>query len=120
LRLRSRGTPGLEYTRSLSRNGFSQVTAVFTEKTDIYVARQQINERLQGVRTNLPPGAEPKMGPISTGLSEIYMWTVGYAPTKGAVSAPSNAAGWQSNGSYVTAEGQRLKTDLERAASRPP
>src|SRR5258708_9926542 len=67
------GIPGLESTRSLSRNGFSQVTAVFTEKTDIYFARQQIGERLLELRPNLPPGVEPKMGPISTGLGEIYM-----------------------------------------------
>ncbi|HZD61505.1 MAG TPA: efflux RND transporter permease subunit, partial [Xanthobacteraceae bacterium] len=74
------GTPGLEYTRSVSRNGFSQVTAVFSERTNIYFARQQINERLTEVRGSLPPGAEPKVGPISTGLGEIYMWTVAYAP----------------------------------------
>ena len=54
------GTPGLEYTRSLSRNGFSQVTAVFSENTNIYFARQQINERLLEVRSSLPPGAEPR------------------------------------------------------------
>ena len=75
------GIPGLESTRSISRNGFSQVTAVFTEKTDIYFARQQVSERLLELRPNLPPGAAPKMGPISTGLSEIYMWSVGFAPT---------------------------------------
>ena len=80
------GTPGLEYTRSLSRNGFSQVTAVFGDKTNIYFARQQINERLLEVRSSLPPGAEPRIGPVSTGLGEIYMWTVEYRPpTAGAV-----------------------------------
>ena len=73
------GIPGLENTRSISRNGFSQVTAVFTERTDIYFARQQVNERLLELRPNLPPGVDPKMGPISTGLGEIYMWTVGFA-----------------------------------------
>ena len=57
------GMPGLEYTRSLSRNGFSQVTAVFSDKTDIYFARQQISERLLEVRSSLPPGAEPRIGP---------------------------------------------------------
>src|SRR5882762_6367201 len=70
------GTPGLEYTRSLSRNGFSQVTAVFSDKTNIYFARQQLSERLLDVRSTLPPGAEPRMGPVSTGLGEIYMWTI--------------------------------------------
>src|SRR6476619_3463643 len=70
------GIAGLENTRSISRNGFSQVTAVFTERTDIYFARQQVGERLLELRPNLAPGVEPKMGPISTGLGEIYMWTV--------------------------------------------
>ena len=70
------GIPGLEYTRSLSRNGFSQVTAVFNEKTDLYFARQQVNERLAEAKASLPVGAEPRMGPISTGLGEIYMWTI--------------------------------------------
>src|SRR5882757_6273063 len=74
------GIPGLESTRSISRNGFSQVTAVFTDRTDIYFARQQVGERLLELRPNLPPGVDPKMGPISTGLGEIYMWTVGFAP----------------------------------------
>src|SRR6188474_1161660 len=74
------GIPGLEYTRSLSRNGFSQVTAVFNERLDIYFARQQVNERLSEAKANLPAGAETRMGPISTGLGEIYMWTVHYKP----------------------------------------
>ncbi|WP_163773891.1 efflux RND transporter permease subunit, partial [Proteus mirabilis] len=56
------GIKGLEYTRSLSRNGFSQVTAVFAEKLDIYFARQQVAERLAQVRRDLPPGTEPSMG----------------------------------------------------------
>ena len=73
------GISGLEYTRSLSRNGFSQVTAVFRDDVDIYFARQQVNERLSQARESLPPGAEPIMGAISTGLGEVYMWTVEYA-----------------------------------------
>ena len=73
------GIKGLEYTRSLSRNGFSQVTAVFAEKLDIYFARQQVAERLSQVKQDLPPDAEPRMGPISTGLGEIYMWSIHYA-----------------------------------------
>src|SRR4029453_10858575 len=76
------GIPGLTYTRSLSRNGFSQVTAVFRDNVDIYFARQQVNERLTEARETLPPGAEPIMGPISTGLGEVYMWTVEYASPK--------------------------------------
>src|SRR5262245_44136129 len=109
------GTPGLEYTRSLSRNGFSQVTAVFSERTNIYFARQQINERLLEVRPSLPLGAEPKMGPVSTGLGEIYMWTVTYAPADPR-KAKDGEPGWQSDGAYLTLEGQRLTTELERAA----
>ncbi len=65
------GTPGLESTRSLSRNGFSQITAVFKESTDIYFARQQVGERLTEVRARLPQGVEPRIGLISTGLGEI-------------------------------------------------
>jgi cobalt-zinc-cadmium resistance protein CzcA len=72
------GIPGLQTTRSLSRNGFSQVQAVFEDDVDIYFARQQVNERLAEARENLPPGADPRMGPISTGLGEVYMWTVEY------------------------------------------
>src|SRR5262245_3619523 len=109
------GTPGLEYTRSLSRNGFSQVTAVFSDRTDIYFARQQINERLLEARPSLPLGAEPKMGPVSTGLGEIYMWTAGYEPA-GARKHQDGEPGWQSDGAYLTPEGQRLTSELERAA----
>src|SRR5262245_55751526 len=64
------GAPGLESTRSLSRNGFSQITAIFTERTDIYFARQQISERLNDVRARLPNGIETRIGPISTGSGE--------------------------------------------------
>lgn len=70
------GVPGLEYTRSVSRYGLSQVTAVFEDGTDIYFARQLINERLQSVRSQLPAGVEPELGPIATGLGEIFMYTV--------------------------------------------
>ncbi|MFN8768586.1 MAG: efflux RND transporter permease subunit [Lysobacteraceae bacterium] len=74
------GIPKLDYTRSLSRYGLSQVTVVFHDGTDIYWARQQIAERLQQVRGQLPTGLEPAMGPISTGLGEIYMYTVEAEP----------------------------------------
>jgi cobalt-zinc-cadmium resistance protein CzcA len=70
------GLPRLDYTRSLSRYGLSQVTVVFKDGTDIYFARQLVNERLQQARDRLPPGTEVSMGPISTGLGEIYMYTV--------------------------------------------
>jgi cobalt-zinc-cadmium resistance protein CzcA len=107
------GIPGLESTRSLSRNGFSQVTAVFTERTDIYFARQQVAERLIELRAGLPSGVAPRLGPISTALGEIYMWAVDYAP--GAASAPGQA-GKQPDGSYLTPDGQKLTTEIERAA----
>ena len=70
------GLPNLEYTRSLSRYGLSQVTVVFKDGTDIYFARQLVNERLQQVKDQLPPGIEMAMGPISTGLGEIFMFAV--------------------------------------------
>ena len=70
------GLPKLDYTRSLSRYGLSQVTVVFQDGTDIYFARQLIAQKLQEVRDNLPPGMTPTLGPIATGLGEIYMYTV--------------------------------------------
>lgn len=70
------GLPSLDYTRSLSRYGLSQVTVVFKDGTNIYFARQLINERLQEVKNKLPPEADTTLGPISTGLGEIFMYTV--------------------------------------------
>lgn len=70
------GLPGLIHTRSISRYGLSQVTAVFNDGTDVYFARQLINERLQEAKGQLPLGLEPTMGPISTGLGEIFMFIV--------------------------------------------
>jgi cobalt-zinc-cadmium resistance protein CzcA len=70
------GLPHLEQTRSLSRYGLSQVTVIFKDGTDIYFARQLVNERIQEARDKLPSGITPAMGPISTGLGEIYLWTV--------------------------------------------
>jgi cobalt-zinc-cadmium resistance protein CzcA len=70
------GLPRLAQTRSLSRYGLSQVTVVFQDGTDIYFARQLVNERLQQARAQLPAGLAPALGPIATGLGEIYMWTV--------------------------------------------
>jgi cobalt-zinc-cadmium resistance protein CzcA len=75
------GTPGLESTRSLTRHGFAQVTTVFKDGTDVYFARQQIAERLRSVERSLPPGATASMGPIATGLGDVYMWTVEFANT---------------------------------------
>ena len=74
------GLPNLSYTRSISRYGLSQVTVVFEEGTDIYFARNLIDERLGAIKSVLPPGLEPEMGPIATGLGEIFMYTVEALP----------------------------------------
>ncbi|CAB3627575.1 CusA/CzcA family heavy metal efflux RND transporter [Achromobacter pestifer] len=70
------GLPGLQQTRSTSRYGLSQVTVIFKDGTDIYFARQLVNQRLQEAKESLPEGVTPTMGPISSGLGEIYLWTV--------------------------------------------
>ncbi|MGV8932461.1 MAG: efflux RND transporter permease subunit [Luteimonas sp.] len=74
------GLPGLDYSRSISRYGLSQVTVAFKDGTDLYFARQQVGERLQQVKSQLPAGLEPQMGPIATGLGEIFMYTVEARP----------------------------------------
>jgi cobalt-zinc-cadmium resistance protein CzcA len=74
------GLPRIEQTRSLSRYGLSQITVVFKDGTDIYFARQMVSERLQEARAQLPAGITPSMGPVSTGLGEIYLWTVEARP----------------------------------------
>jgi len=111
------GIPGLQSTRSLSRNGFAQVTAVFDDDVNIYFARQQVNERLAEAKDALPPGVEPVMGPIATGLGEIYMYTVEFEHPRGegAMVTPG-MPGWQPDGTYRTPEGRTLSTDLERAS----
>jgi len=70
------GLPHLKETRSISRYGLSQVTVIFEDGTDIYFARQLVNERIQEAGSSLPPGISPSMGPIATGLGEIFLWTV--------------------------------------------
>lgn len=107
------GAPGLESTRSLSRNGFSQITAVFSEATDIYFGRQLIGERLTEVRARLPQGIEPRIGPTSTGLGEITMWTVHFSSRP---AQTDGAPGLQSDGRFVTADGQVLRSDVEKDA----
>ncbi len=74
------GLPRLSYTRSVSRYGLSQVTVVFQEGTDIYFARQLVGERLNAARTMLPDRVDPAMGPVTTGLGEIFMFTVNAEP----------------------------------------
>ncbi len=74
------GLPRLEYTRSLSRYALSQITIVFEEGTDIYFARQQVAERMNAAKADLPDGIDPALGPIATGLGEIFMFTVDAEP----------------------------------------
>src|SRR5215212_3926023 len=108
------GTPGLESTRSFSRNGFAQITAVFTDRTDIYFARQQVSERVNEAKANLPPGVEVKLGPISTGLGEIYWWAVEYAKPGELGPMRDGQPGWQTDGTYLTPEGERLTDEFQR------
>jgi len=109
------GIPGLTSTRSLSRNGFSQITAIFTDQTDIYFARQQVAERLAAASEGLPEGVEPGLSPITTGLGEVLMWTVDYVPFTTKTLARPGQPGWQAGGIYLTPEGERLTTPQQRA-----
>ncbi|MBD8641445.1 efflux RND transporter permease subunit [Sphingomonas sp. CFBP 13733] len=108
------GIPGLEYSRSLSRNGFAQVTAVFDEKTDIYFARSQVAERLRTAKADLPDGVTPEMGPIATGLGDIFMWTVEYRELD-QVNHRNGEPGLQKDGSYITPEGDHLVSEPDKA-----
>ena len=110
------GIEGLEMTRSISRNGFSQVTAIFEEGTDIYFARQQVNERLAPIGASLPEGAEPTMGPISTGLGEVLMYTIEYEHPGGKGATTGGRTGWQRDGSFITERGDRLESEVAKAA----
>ena len=108
------GIPGLEYTRSLSRNGFAQVTAVFDESTDIYFARAQVAERLRTADEDLPDGVNPEMGPIATGLGDIFMWTVEFRELD-SVNHKNGEPGLQKDGSYITPEGDHLVSEADKA-----
>jgi heavy metal efflux system protein len=103
------GLGGVETTRSFSRNGYGQVSVIFTESSDLYFMRQQVSERLNQAKVNLPPDVEPQMGPVSTGLGEILMYSVEYANPDGR-GAPvhDGQPGWQADGSYLTIDGERL------------
>ncbi|MGN6376984.1 MAG: efflux RND transporter permease subunit [Sphingomonas sp.] len=107
------GIPGLETTRSISRNGFSQVTAIFDDSTDIYFDRQQVAERLNQIGGDLPDGVQPSMGPVSTGLGEVLMWSIRYAEDAKPV---AGKPGPQPDGSYLTPEGDRLTTEVAKSA----
>ena len=111
------GIPGLEMTRSFSRNGFSQVTAVFTDSTDVFFARQQVTERLAQAKDSLPAGIQPNLAPLSTGLGEIFFYSVAFRHPDGKGIKPVDGKpGWQSDGSYLTPERERLTTELAKAA----
>lgn len=111
------GIPGLQMTRSLSRNGFSQVTAIFEDDVNIYFARQQINERLSEIAADLPANISPHMGPISTGLGEIYMYSVDFIHPDGVgAKIEDGQPGWQSDGSYLTLEKEKLVSDYQKAS----
>jgi len=111
------GIPGLETTRSISRNGFSQVTAIFSEKTNLYFARQQVAERLTQAGDSLPAGIQPQIGPVTTGLGEVYMYSVEYANPGGkGAKVRDGQTGWQSDGAYLTPEGERLTDATSQGA----
>ncbi len=111
------GIPGLEETRSLTRNGFTQVTAIFEDSVNIYFARQQITERIEELKGDLPEGIEIKLGPLATGLSEVAMWILKYQHPDGlGAEIRPGKPGWQVDSSYLTPEGVLLKTDKEKAA----
>ena len=110
------GIEGLAMTRSISRNGFSQVTAIFDEGTDLYFARQQVSERLVPLGASLPEGAKPAMGPISTGLGEVLMYTIEYRHPDGKGAPLGGRNGWQRDGSFVTERGERLDSEVSKAA----
>ena len=95
------GIPGLQSVRSLSRNSFSQITAVFEDDVDIWFARNQVAERISSVQELLPIGAEPAMGPVATGLGEVYMWVVEYEKPEQ---------------EFRTPEGELLSEPLEKAS----
>ena len=111
------GLNGVESMRSFSRNGFSQVTVIFKESSNLYFMRQQVSERLARARPELPAGAEPQMGPVSTGLGEVFHYSVEYTHP-GGKGAPrqDGLPGWQTDGSFRTEQGERLDTEVAQLA----
>jgi len=112
------GLNGVENMRSFSRNGFSQVTVIFKESANLYFMRQQVTERLNQARASLPEGADPVLGPVSTGLGEVVHYSVEYKYPRGeGAPAPAEGkAGWQKDGSFVTDEGERLPDSVSQLA----
>ncbi len=111
------GLNGVESVRSFSRNGFSQVTAIFKESADLYFMRQQVAERLARARPDLPDGATPQLGPVSTGLGEVFHYSVEYLHPNGKGATRNDGKpGWQTDGSFLTDQGDHLKTEISRLA----
>jgi Cu/Ag efflux pump CusA len=95
------------------------VTAIFDEGVSIHFARQQVSERLSEAKETLPPGVDPVMGPIATGLGEIYMYTVEYEyPHEKGAPVAQGKPGWRKDGSYLTPEDRRLVNELEQHARK--
>ncbi|WP_375213717.1 CusA/CzcA family heavy metal efflux RND transporter, partial [Aquabacterium sp.] len=111
------GLNGVERTRSFSRNGFSQVTVIFKEEANLYFMRQQVTERLAQARPSLPEGAEPQMGPVSTGLGEVFHYSVEFAHPNGqGAKFEQGQPGWQSDDSFLTDQGERLADRVSQLA----
>nr|WP_315593770.1 CusA/CzcA family heavy metal efflux RND transporter [uncultured Cupriavidus sp.] len=111
------GLNGVENTRSLSRNGFSQVTVIFKESANLYFMRQQVSERLAQARPNLPDGVQPQMGPVSTGLGEVVHYSVEFQfPDGKGATVKDGEPGWQSDGSFLTDRGERLSERVSKLA----
>ena len=111
------GLRGVDNTRSFSRNGFSQVTVIFKEDADLYFMRQQVSERLAQARPQLPEGAEPQMGPVSTGLGEVFHYSVEYQFPDGKGAPRSDGKpGWQTDGTFLTDKGEHLADNMARLA----
>src|SRR3546814_1580206 len=91
--------------------------SIFSESTDLYFARQQVGERLRQATENLPDGVQPQIGPVTTGLGEIVMYTVGYTNPDGkGAKKIAGQPGWQPDGSYLTSEGDRLPDEVRSEA----
>jgi heavy metal efflux system protein len=111
------GLNGIESFRSISRNGFSQVTVILKDSANLYFMRQQVSERLALARSSLPAGAEPIMGPVSTGLGEVFHYSVEFEHPGGVgAEIKPGKAGWQADGSFLTEEGEYLKDQVSQVA----
>ena len=111
------GLNGIESFRSISRNGFSQVTVILKDSANLYFMRQQVSERLALARSSLPAGAEPIMGPVSTGLGEVFHYSVEFEHPNGIGAETKNGKpGWQADGSFLTEEGEYLKDQVSQVA----